>query len=93
MVSGTITLTYEGTSGAPKTITKEFSANAQEAAPMDTGDTGMAEPEPTKAGMPVWGWVVMAGAAAAAAAIAVAAVRKKKKAAALNNLEDSDEDL
>ena len=98
VVSGTITLSYEDAGGEPRTVTKDFSVTAEEMA-MDPGmmDPGMMEDVPAEpAGMPVWGWALIAACGAVVVAVIVAAVlRKRKKAKALAALEagDDDEDL
>ncbi len=98
VISGTITLSYEDAGGEPRTVTKEFSATAEEMA-MDPGvmDPGMMEDLPAEpTGMPVWGWVLIAACGAVVVAVIVTAVlRKRKRAKALAALEagDDDEDL
>ena len=57
-ISGVITLNYEDASGNPRTISKNFTATAEEMNYddyMPDPDSSMDEPQQT--GMPVWGWV------------------------------------
>lgn len=97
-ISGTITLSYEDASGQPRTITKDFSATAEEAT-FDPGmmDPGMDDMQPAQTGMPVWGWVIIGvcGVVVVVVIVIVVKRRKKKKAMALAALEaeDTDEDL
>lgn len=97
-LSGTITLSYEDASGEIRTITKDFSATAEEMT-MDPGmmDPGMDQMQPESTGMPAWGWVLILGCGVVVIVVVVVVVkrRKKKKAMALAALEaeDSDEDL
>ncbi len=97
-----ITVTYEDERGTIKTLTKDFSMTVE--AGMDPGmmdpglmDPGMMDPgmemPSEKAGMPVWGWILI-GLGAVAVVVAVIVIIKKKKAkrrAALL-MEDEDED-
>lgn len=94
-MDGTITLTYESEDGTVKTLTETFSATAME---MDSyydpgfiDDPGMMD-EPAQAGMPVWGWVLIALAVIAAIVAAVVLVRRRKKAKALAALGEADDE-
>lgn len=94
-VSGTITLTYEDIAGNQTTQTKEYSITVVEKPAFDDG--GMQNPdimppeEPVSAGMPWWGWALIAGGVVVAAVAAVKVV-KKRKARKEAELEDDDED-
>ena len=95
-ISGIITLNYEDASGNPRTISKDFTATAEEMNYddiMPDYDPSMDEPQQT--GMPVWGWVlIVACVGVVVAVVVVVIVRKRKKAKALAALdEDSDEDI
>ena len=95
-ISGVITLNYEDASGNPRTISKDFTATAEEMNYddyMPDPDSNMDEPQQT--GMPVWGWVlIVVCVGVVVAVIAVVVLRKRKKAKALAALdEDSDEDI
>lgn len=95
-ISGVITLNYEDASGNPRTISKDFTATAEEM----NYDDYMPDPdsnvdEPQQTGMPVWGWVlIVVCVGVVVAVIVVVVLRKRKKAKALAALdEDSDEDI
>ena len=95
-ISGIITLNYEDASGNPRTISKDFTATAEEITMDDSMmdyDSSMDEPQQT--GMPVWGWVlIIVCAGVVVAVIVIVVVRKRKKAKALAALdEDSNEDI
>ena len=95
-ISGIITLNYEDASGNPRTISKDFTATAEEVNyedAMPNYDPSMDEPQQT--GMPVWGWVlIVVCVGVVVAVVVVVIVRKRKKAKALAALdEDSDEDI
>ena len=95
-ISGIITLNYEDASGNPRTISKDFTATAEEINPddiMPDYDPSMDEPQQT--GMPVWGWVlIVVCVGVVVAVVVVVIVRKRKRAKALAALdEDSDEDI
>ena len=95
-ISGIITLNYEDASGNPRTISKDFTATAEEMNYddiMPDYDPSMDEPQQT--GMPVWGWVlIVVCVGVVVAVVVVVIVRKRKKAKALAALdEDSDEDI
>lgn len=95
-ISGIITLNYEDSSGNPRTISKDFTATAEEMNSddiMPDYDPSMDEPQQT--GMPVWGWVlIVVCVGVVVAVVVVVIVRKRKKAKALAALdEDSDEDI
>ena len=95
-ISGVITLNYEDASGNPRTISKDFTATAEEMNYddyMPDPDSSMDEPQQT--GMPVWGWVlIVVCVGVVVAVIVVVVLRKRKKAKALAALdEDSDEDI
>ena len=95
-ISGIITLNYEDASGNPRTISKDFTATAEEVNyedAMPDYDPSMDEPQQT--GMPVWGWVlIVVCVGVVVAVVVVVIVRKRKKAKALAALdEDSDEDI
>ena len=87
---------YEDASGNPRTISKDFTATAEEMNSddiMPDYDPSMDEPQQT--GMPVWGWVlIVVCVGVVVAVVVVVIVRKRKKAKALAALdEDSDEDI
>ena len=93
-VQGFVLLTYEDEKGDIKTLQKDFSCTVEPMPEYDPGmdfpvDVPMEEPEP---GMPVWGWVLIAG-AVIGVIVGVVVVRKKKKAKALAQLEEEDEDI
>ena len=95
-ISGIITLNYEDASGNPRTISKDFTATAEEVNyedAMPDYDPSMDEPQQT--GMPVWGWVlIVVCVGVVVAVVVVVIVRKRNKAKALAALdEDSDEDI
>ena len=95
-ISGIITLNYEDASGNPRTISKDFTATAEEVNyddAMPDYDPSMDDPQQT--GMPVWGWVlIVVCVGVVVAVVVVVIVRKRKKAKALAALdEDSDEDI
>ena len=95
-ITGVITLNYEDASGNPRTISKNFTATAEEMNYddyMPDSDSNMDEPQQT--GMPVWGWVlIVVCVGVVVAVIVVVVLRKRKKAKALAALdEDSDEDI
>ncbi len=95
-ISGVITLNYEDASGNPRTISKDFTATAEEITMDDSMmDYDPSMDEPQKTGMPVWGWVLIVVCAGVVVAVVVVVVlRKRKKAKALAALdEDSDEDI
>ena len=98
-ISGVITLTYEDANGKIQTVSKDFTAIAEEYSdPWGGMDPGMEEPmpeEPQQTGLPVWGWVLIVLGGAAVVVVIVVVVRKRKKAKALANLEaeDNDEDI
>lgn len=98
-ISGIITLTYEDANGKIQTVSKDFTATAEEYSdPWGGMDPGMEEPmpdEPQQTGLPVWGWVLIVLGGAAVVVVIVVVVRKRKKAKALANLEaeDNDEDI
>ena len=98
-ISGVITLTYEDANGKIQTVSKDFTATAEEYSdPWGGMDPGMEEPmpeEPQQTGLPVWGWVLIVLGGAAVVVVIVVVVRKRKKAKALANLEaeDNDEDI
>lgn len=95
-ISGVITLNYEDASGNPRTISKDFTATAEEMNYddfMPDYDPSMDEPQQT--GMPIWGWVlIVVCVGVVIAVIVIVVVRKRKKAKALAALdEDSNEDI
>ncbi len=95
-ISGIITLNYEDASGNPRTISKDFTATAEEMNYDDyMPDYDPSIDEPQQTGMPVWGWVlIVVCVVVVVAVIVVVVVRKRKKAKALAALdEDSDEDI
>ena len=98
-ISGTITLSYEDANGKIQTVSKDFTATAEEYSdPWGGMDPGMEEPMPDeseKTGLPVWGWVLIVLGGVAVVVVIVVVVRKRKKAKALANLEaeDNDEDI
>ena len=98
-ISGVITLTYEDANGKIQTVSKDFTATAEEYSdPWGGMDPGMEEPmpeEPQQTGLPVWGWVLIVLGGAAVVVVIVVVVRNRKKAKALANLEaeDNDEDI
>ena len=95
-ISGIITLNYEDASGNPRTVSKEFTATAEEYNYDDyTPDYDPSMDEPQQTGMPIWGWVlIVVCVGVVVAVIVVVVLRKRKKAKALAALdEDSDEDI
>ena len=98
-VNGTVTLTYEDINGLEKKQTKEFTVTILEAQPMDPGmpgpmDPGMEEPGTEKAGMPWWGWVLIALVSIVVVVIVIKIIKKKKaKKLAFALSEDDDEDF
>ena len=95
-ISGIITLNYEDASGNPRTVSKEFTATAEEINYDDyMPDYDPSIDEPQQTGMPVWGWVlIVVCVGVVVAVVVVVIVRKRKKAKALAALdEDSDEDI
>ena len=95
-ISGIITLNYEDASGNPRTISKDFTATAEEVNYEDAmPDYDPSRDEPQQTGMPVWGWVlIVVCVGVVVAVVVVVIVRKRKKAKALAALdEDSDEDI
>lgn len=94
-ISGVITLNYEDASGNPRTVSKDFTATAEEITMDDTMDYDPSMDEPQQTGMPVWGWVlIVVCAGVVVAVIVIVVLRKRKKAKALAALdEDSDEDI
>ena len=94
-ISGIITLNYEDASGNPCTVSKDFTATAEEITMDDTMDYDPSMDEPQQTGMPVWGWVlIVVCAGVVVTVIVIVVLRKRKKAKALAALdEDSDEDI
>ena len=98
-ISGTITLSYEDANGKIQTVSKDFTATAEEYSdPWGGMDPGIDEPMPDetqKTGLPVWGWALIVLGGVAVVVVIVVVVRKRKKAKALANLEaeDNDEDI
>ena len=97
-VSGVITLTYEDANGKVQTVTKEFSATAEDYSNNwgydDPGIIDDTPVEPEKTGMPIWGWALIVLGAVVVIVVIVVVMRKRKKAKALARLdEDSDEDI
>ena len=95
-ITGVITLSYEDSTGAAKTLTSNYSITVNEMPAMDDPgmmDPGMMEPTEGGGGLPVGVIVVIVIAAAAVIAIVVRIVLKKRKAKALAALGDEDEDL
>ena len=97
-ISGTITFTYEDANGDTKEIVKNFESEVIEYVEPVMPDDGMVDPSmPVEAegGMPVWGWIAIAGGAIvviAVGAVVVSKVIKKKKQAALDAEDDYDDD-
>ena len=94
-ITGIITLSYEDSTGAAKTLTTNYSITVNEMpAVEDPGmmDPGMMEPE-TEGGLPVGVIVVIVIVAAGVIALVVRIVLKKRKAKALAALGEDDEDL
>ena len=94
-ITGIITLSYEDSTGAAKTLTTNYSITVNEMPAMeDPGmmDPGMMEPE-TEGGLPVGVIVVIVIVAAGVIALVVRIVLKKRKAKALAALGEDDEDL
>ncbi|MEG2770472.1 MAG: hypothetical protein RR902_06595, partial [Oscillospiraceae bacterium] len=100
-INGTIILTYENGKGEVQKIEKEFACSVEEnefnnGGMMDGGmiggdmDAGM-QPDMPKAGMPWWGWLLIA-VAVVGVVVAVVIIIKKRKAKKLA-LEDEDEDI
>lgn len=97
-VSGVITLTYEYADGTTKTLTKDFSATAEDM--MSWGgweDPGFYEPivpeEPVSSGFPGWGIALIVALVVAAAVAVILIVKKRRKAKAMAALEGEDEDF
>lgn len=98
-VSGTITLTYEDIAGNQTTQTKEYSVTVTEMTGMDGSFPGGVvdptidpmEPQPS-AGMPVWGWAIIAVVVVVGAVVAFKIVKKRKAKKELKELEEEDED-
>lgn len=100
-VSALLTVTYEDEKGNIKELTKDFTITVEE---MNMGDMGgdmgfdpgfdpMPMPE-EKAGMPVWGWIlIVLGVLAAGGAALIVIKKKKAKKKAAQLTEDDDEDL
>ena len=94
-ITGIITLSYEDSTGAAKTLTTNYSITVNEMPAMeDPGmtDPGMMEPE-AEGGLPVGVIVVIVIVAAGVIALVVRIVLKKRKAKALAALGEDDEDL
>lgn len=106
-VTGTITLVYEDVNGREKKQTKEFTLTVS-AAPANGGIPGMGDMPGMggmdgvpggagvpRAGMPLWGWGLIAAAAIAAAVTAIVLLKKKKakRMAALLAEDDADEEF
>ena len=94
-ITGIITLSYEDSTGAAKTLTTNYSITVNEMPAIeDPGmmDPGMMEPE-TEGGLPVGVIVVIVIVAAGVIALVVRIVLKKRKAKALAALGEDDEDL
>ncbi len=94
-ITGVITLSYEDSTGAAKTLTTNYSITVNEMPAIeDPGmmDPGMMEPE-TEGGLPVGVIVVIVIVAAGVIALVVRIVLKKRKAKALAALGEDDEDL
>ena len=98
-INGTVVLSYEDAKGEVQKVEKEFSCTVEEMPEFDPsmGYPGMmpddmVDMEPEQAGMPVWGWALIAVGAVAVVVIVVVVV-KKKKAKKLALLEDEDEDI
>lgn len=96
-LNGKVILTYEDAKGEIKSIEKEFSCMVEQGMSMDDmmnpGFTDEIPEEPQQAGIPVWGWALIALGIVGVAAIVVVIVRKKAKAKKLTQLEDEDEDI
>ena len=95
-ITGVITLSYEDSTGAAKTLTSNYSITVNEMPVMDDPsmmDPGMMEPVEESGGLPVGVIVVIVILAAAVIAVVVRIVLKKRKAKALAALGDEDEDL
>ena len=96
-LNGKVILTYEDAKGEIKSIEKEFSCMVEQGMSMDDmmnpGFTDEIPEEPQQAGIPVWGWALIALGIVGVAAIVVVIVRKKAKAKKLTQLEDEDEDV
>lgn len=101
-ISALLTITYEDEKGNIKELTKDFTITVEEMYmgggfedyyPEDFGDMGMMPEE--KAGMPLWGWILIAlGVLAAGGGAAFLIIKKKKaKQKAAQLTEDDDEDI
>lgn len=96
-VSGVITLQYEYADGTTKTVTKDFTASAEEPwypsfdEPGMWEDPGFVEPD-QPSGLPVWGIALIAALVVLVIIIVVVVVRKRRKAKALAELEDGEDE-
>ncbi len=96
-VSGTITFTYEDSSGNQSTVQKTFETVAQE---MNWGGDDIdqpVEPVDTNTGLPLWGKIAIAAGCAAAAVVIIVVVvkirkKKKKPASPYDDYDDDDTD-
>lgn len=99
-VSALLTITYEDEKGNIKELTKDFAITVEEMNPggMDDFMPGEFDPMPMpeeNAGMPLWGWILIAVGVLAAGGGAAFLILKKKKAKkkAAQLTEDDDEDI
>ncbi len=97
VITGKVVLSYENSKGETQTLTKEFSCTVEAMPPMDPGMDLPEMPDEmvdgeAGAGMPWWGWLLIAAGVAGVVA-AVVIVLKKKKAKKQAQLEDEDEDI
>lgn len=101
-ISALLTITYEDEKGNIKQLTQDFTMTVEEMYmgggfedyyPEDFGDMGMMPEE--KAGMPLWGWILIAlGVLAVGGGAAFFIIKKKKaKKKAAQLTEDDDEDI
>ena len=97
-ISGTITFTYEDSNGDTKEIVKNFQSEVMEYVEPEIPDGGMMDPNmpvDAEGGMPIWGWIAIAGGAVVVIVIAAVLdykIVKKKKQAALDAEDDYDDD-
>ncbi|MGI5893388.1 MAG: CARDB domain-containing protein [Candidatus Merdivicinus sp.] len=95
-VNGTITFTYEDANGDTKNIVKNFQAEVMEYVEPEIPDTMDPDiPVEAEGGIPVWGWIAIAGAGVVVLIVVIVVVKKvvkKKKQAAMDAEDDYDDD-
>ena len=96
-ITGRLIFSYEDANGEVKEVIKEFESEAMENTPVDPMPEIPTDVIPEENGMPVWGWIAIAGGGAVVAIIVIVVVVKvikKKKQKALDAEDDyDDEDL